>query len=175
MDGPFQANGKRGGKLMTATGIRVGEGALGRVVALHMDPGTDLLKGLQATIESQGLRSAVILSGAGSLRQAVLRNVGSIPGRFPVTDANRVFVAKDEAMELLSLTGNVALRDDGRVVVHGHMVISSGREHGLAYGGHLVEGTIVFSTVEIILAEITGMSLTRSLDPITHAAELSFS
>lgn len=159
---------------MAQTGIRVGEGALGRVVALHMDPGTDVLKGLQAAVASQGLRSAVILSGAGSLRQAVLRNVRSIPNPFPITDANRVFVAKDEAMELLSLTGNVALRHDGRVVVHGHLVISSGQQDGLAYGGHLVEGSIVFSTMEIILAEITGMSLTRSVDAITHAAELTF-
>jgi predicted DNA-binding protein with PD1-like motif len=159
---------------MAQTGIRVGEGALGRVVALHMDPGTDLLKGLQATIESQGLRSAVILSGVGSLRSAVLRNVRGIPGRFPITDADRVFIAKDEIMELLSLTGNVAVRHDGQVVVHGHLVISSGREDGLAYGGHLVEGSIVFSTMEIILAEITGVSLTRSLHAITRAAELTF-
>jgi predicted DNA-binding protein with PD1-like motif len=159
---------------MVETGIRVGEGALGRVVALHMDPGTDLLRGLQATIETQGLRSAVILSGVGSLQPCLLRNVRSVPDRFPITDANRVFVAKDAVTELLSLTGNVAVREDGRVVVHGHLVVSSGREDGLAYGGHLVEGTIVFSTVEIILAEITGVSLTRSADPITHAAELGF-
>ena len=35
-------------------------------------------------------------------------------------------------------------------------------------------GSIVFSTMEIILAEINGMSLTRSVDDITQAAELNF-
>jgi hypothetical protein len=159
---------------MALTGIRVGAGALGRVVALHMDPGVDVLKGIEAVVGSHGLRSAVILSGAGSLRQAVLRNVRSIPNQFPITDANRVYVAKDEPMELLSLTGNVAVRHDGRVVVHGHLTISSGQQDGLAFGGHLVEGSIVFSTMEIILAEITGMTLSRPVDAITHAAELTF-
>jgi uncharacterized protein len=159
---------------MAQTGIRVGEGTLGRVLALHMDPGIDVLNGLQAALAGQGLRSAVILSGAGSLRRAVLRNVRSIPNEFPITNANRVFVAKDEPLELLSLTGNVAVRQDGVVVVHGHLVISSGLQDGLAYGGHLVEGSIVFSTMEIILAEIAGVSLTRTMDPITQAAELTF-
>jgi uncharacterized protein len=159
---------------MELTGIRVGQGALGRVLAVHMDPGTDVLKGLQAALAAQGVRSAVILSGAGSLKQAVLRNVRSIPSQFPITDANRVYVAKDEPMELLVLTGNVAVRQDGAVVVHGHLVISSGLQDGLAYGGHLVEGSIVFSTMEIIVAEVTGIALTRSLDAITRAAELTF-
>jgi predicted DNA-binding protein with PD1-like motif len=159
---------------MVQTGIQVGEGALGRVVALHMEPGTDLLKGIQAVVESHGLRSAVILSGVGSLRPAVLRNVRTAPDRFPITDANRVFVVKDEIMELVTLTGNVAVRHDGQVVVHGHLTISSGREDAVAYGGHLVEGSIVFSTMEIVLAEVIGMSLTRSMHAITHAAELTF-
>ena len=66
------------------------------------------------------------------------------------------------------------MRRDGRGVAHGHLAISSGQQDGLAYGGHLVEGSVVFSTMEIILAEITGMSLTRSVDAITHAAELTF-
>lgn len=159
---------------MALTGIRVGVGTLGRLVAFHMDPGVDVLKGIEAVVESQGLRSAVILSGAGSLRQAVLRNVCSIPDHFPITDANRVYVAKDEPLELLSLTGNVAVRHDGRTVVHGHLTISSGRQDGLAFGGHLVEGPIVFSTMEIILAEVTGVPFARPVDGITHAAELAF-
>ena len=159
---------------MEQPGIRVGEGALGRILALHMDPGTDVLKGLQRALADQGLRSAVIISGAGSLKQAVLRNVRSIPNQFPITDANRVYVAKDEPMELLSLTGNVAVRQDGVVVVHGHLVISSGLQDGLAYGGHLVEGSIVFSTMEILVAEVAGLALTRRVDEITRAAELTF-
>ena len=64
---------------------------------------------------------------------------------------------KDEPLELLSLSGNIARRDDGTVVVHGHMVVSSGLEDGRAYGGHLIEGTIVFSTMELVLAETSGL------------------
>ena len=155
-------------------GIRLAAGSLGRVIAVHLDPGLDLLASIRAVVAEQGITSGIILSGAGSLKRAVLRNVRTFPERFPITDANRVYVAKDEPLELLSLSGNIALRDDGTVVVHGHLVVSSGLEDGRAYGGHLVEGTIVFSTMEIVLAETSGLVLSRATDPITGAAELHF-
>ena len=156
-------------------GIRIGSGSLGRIIAFHMDPDLDVLKSIQAVAAAQGLRSGIILSAAGSLKRAVLRNVRGFPERFPITDANRVYVAKGEPIELLSLTGNIAAKADGSVIVHGHLVISSGLEDGRAYGGHLVEGSIVFTTMEIVLAETSGLALTRGTDPITQAAELYFS
>jgi hypothetical protein len=41
--------------------------------------------------------------------------------------------------------------------------------------GHLDEGTIVLSAVATVLEEVTWMSITRSMDSITHVAELAFS
>lgn len=155
-------------------GIRLASGSLGRIIAVHLDPGLDLLAAIRAVVTDQGITSGIILSGAGSLKKAVLRNVRTFPDQFPITDANRIYVPKDEPMELLSLTGNIARRDDGTVVVHGHMVISSGLQDGLAYGGHLVEGTIIFTTMELVLAETSGVHFDRAKDPITGAAELYF-
>ena len=154
------------------TGIRMATGRLGRIVAFHMDPGLDLLKAIRSIVAEQGIHSGIILSGVGSLKTAVLRDLRTFPDAFPITDANRVYVAREEPIELLSLTGNIARRDDGTVVVHGHLIISSGMEDGRAYGGHLVEGSVVFSTMEIVLAETTGVALQRAVDPITGAAEL---
>lgn len=48
------------------------------------------------------------------------------------------------------------------------------KEDGLAYGGHLTEGTIIMSLAEIAVAEITGLSMVRRLDPESKAPEIYF-
>ena len=50
-------------------GIRLATGSLGRVIAVHLDPGLDLLASIQAVVAEQGITSGIILSGAGSLKQ----------------------------------------------------------------------------------------------------------
>jgi hypothetical protein len=74
-------------------------------------------------------------------------------------------------MELLSLSGNIS-RKDGEVSIHGHITISSGLDDGRAYGGHLIEGCVVFSTCEVIIAEITGLEMKRNIDSETRVLEL---
>jgi predicted DNA-binding protein with PD1-like motif len=44
----------------------------------------------------------------------------------------------------------------------------------LAYGGYLLKGTEIFSTGEIVIAEITGCRMIRLEDPETKAQELYF-
>ncbi len=75
-------------------GVRLGAGSLGRVIALHLAPDTDLLKAIKEVIKGEKITSGLILSGAGSLKQCVLRNVRTFPERFPITDQNRVYVSK---------------------------------------------------------------------------------
>ena len=58
-------------------------------------------------------------------------------------------VTLDEQIELLSLIGDVALKD-GEPVVHAHAVI--GRKDGTAYGDHLLEAHIR-PTCEVVLTE----------------------
>jgi predicted DNA-binding protein with PD1-like motif len=58
-------------------------------------------------------------------------------------------VTLDEQVELLSLIGDVALKD-GKPVVHAHAVI--GKKDGTAYGGHLLEAHIR-PTCEVVLTE----------------------
>ena len=38
-------------------------------------------------------------------------------------------------------------------------------KNGKAYGGHLVEGTIVLMTADIVIGEITGIEMRREYDP----------
>jgi len=69
-------------------------------------------------------------------------------------------VTLDEQMELLSLIGDVALKD-GKPMVHAHAVI--GRKDGTAHGGHLFEAHIR-PTCEVVLTE-SPSHLQKQVDP----------
>ena len=153
--------------------IRMSQGALGRVMAIRLGPGCDLLKSLERIAKRENLRSAVILSAAGSLSQVTLRNVRLFPEEFPIVDRNRIYTPKKEPLELLSLSGNVAM-SDGETYVHCHVTVSSGLDNGQAYGGHLTEGCVILSFCEVIIVEVEGFEMKRGADPETGALELYF-
>jgi uncharacterized protein len=69
-------------------------------------------------------------------------------------------VTLDEQVELLSLIGDVALKD-GEPVVHAHAVI--GRKDGTAHGGHLLKAHIR-PTCEVVLTE-SPTHLQKFIDP----------
>jgi len=153
--------------------VRIGKGALGKVVAFRLGPGCDLMKSIEEIAKKENIQSGLVLSGAGSLSQVTLRNVRLFPDEFPVMDRNRIYTPKKEPLELLSLSGNISKRD-GEIHVHCHITISSGLDDGRAYGGHLVEGCLILSYCEIIIAEITGLEMKRDIDPETRGPELFF-
>jgi hypothetical protein len=153
--------------------IRKCTGSLSRVIAARFAPGCDLAESIETIAQEENITDGVILSGAASLRKAVLRNVGRFPGKFPITDDVRVFARRTDPMELLAISGNISTRD-GHVHLHCHIVVSSGEEDGRAYGGHLMKGTEIFSTGEIVIAEITGCRMIRLEDPETKGQELYF-
>ena len=66
----------------------------------------------------------------------------------------------DEQVEVLALTGNVAMFD-GEPLVHAHVTL--GRRDGSALGGHLKQG-IVRPTLEVTLQELPE-PVDRALDP----------
>ncbi len=69
-------------------------------------------------------------------------------------------VVLDEQVELLSLVGDIALKD-GQPQVHAHLVI--GKSDGTAHGGHLMEAH-VRPTCEVILTE-SPQHLQKQIDP----------
>jgi predicted DNA-binding protein with PD1-like motif len=66
----------------------------------------------------------------------------------------------EEQVEVLSLIGDVALKD-GEPQVHAHMVV--GRRDGTAHGGHLMKA-VVRPTCELILTE-NPAHLRKQMDP----------
>lgn len=74
-------------------------------------------------------------------------------------------VSLDEQIELLSLIGDVALKD-GKPQVHAHAVV--GKRDGTAHGGHLLEAHIR-PTCEVVLTE-SPAHLKKEFDPAAGIA-----
>jgi uncharacterized protein len=75
----------------------------------------------------------------------------------------------DEQVEVLSLVGDIALKEDGTPQVHAHVIV--GDANGLARGGHLMEAH-VWPTLELILEE-SPAHLRRRSDPESSLALIS--
>ena len=61
-------------------------------------------------------------------------------------------IEMNESMEILSCLGNIAT-NDGEIIIHAH--ISFGNSEGKAFGGHLIEGSIIAPLVKICLLLIS--------------------
>jgi predicted DNA-binding protein with PD1-like motif len=77
----------------------------------------------------------------------------------------QIAVKLDEQVELLSLIGDIALKDN-EPQIHAHLVI--GRRDGTAYGGHLLKAT-VRPTCELVVTE-SPRHLQKEIDPASGIA-----
>ena len=122
--------------------------------ALRLRPGQDPKAALDDFARANQLQAACVLTCVGSLTRAVLR-----------------FANREEAVtltgyfEIVSLTG--AFSQEGG---HYHISISDGE--GRTYGAHLMDGSAVYTTAEIVLAELDNVRFLRTFDPQTGYPEL---
>jgi predicted DNA-binding protein with PD1-like motif len=125
-------------------------GSFARVLVLRFKYQTDLLAGLEKMVKEQKVRNAVILAGAGSVRNY---HVHAVSNRtFP---SKNVFVKDPTApADIVSMNGYVI---DGRI--HAHMTMATA-EH--AFGGHLEPGTDVFTFAIVTVGVLDdGVDLSR--------------
>ena len=120
---------------------------------LVFETGDELAKGLLEFAEQEKL-SAASFKAVGALSSVHLGGFSWESKKYEPS------VTLDEQVELLSLIGDVALRD-GKPVVHAHAVI--GKKDGTAHGGHLLEAHIR-PTCEVILTE-SPIHLQKQIDP----------
>ena len=112
---------------------------LERTLILRFKYQADLLAGLERMVKENGIRNAVILAGAGSLRNYHIHTVSN--STFP---SKNVFVKDPTApSDLLNMNGYVV---DGRV--HAHVTLAN--PDG-AFGGHLEPDTTVFTFAVVTL------------------------
>jgi predicted DNA-binding protein with PD1-like motif len=116
------------------------------------ETGDELAEGLQRFAESNGL--------GGSSFQAIGALSDVRVGWFNWETKKYETAAEfHEQVEVLSLVGDIALKD-GKPVVHAHLIV--GRRDGTAHGGHLLEAR-VRPTLELVLTE-SSHHLTKVMD-----------
>lgn len=122
--------------------------------ALRLHPGQDLKKELVNFATQNGLEAGFIITCVGSLRYAALRMANK-----PET------VYLEDKFEIVSLVGT--LSNDGP---HLHISLSDG--NGKMIGGHLQDGSQIYTTAEIVLGDLEDSVFTRPIDPETTYDEL---
>ncbi len=124
-----------------------------KTFALIFETGDEIATGLKAFAKEQSL--------AGSSFKAIGALSAVKLGWFDwETKEYRTSVELEEQVELLSLIGDVAVKD-GEPQVHAHVVV--GKSDGAALGGHLQSAT-VRPTCELILTE-SPEHLQKQIDP----------
>jgi len=131
-----------------------------KTYALIFESGDEATSGLLDFAKRQGL--------AGSHFTAIGAFSHVILGYFDLAIREFKKIPIGEQVEVLSLVGDIALKD-GEPIVHAHVVV--GKSDGTAWGGHLLEAH-VRPTLEIMLVE-TPTHLLRRYDPETGLAPIS--
>jgi uncharacterized protein len=98
--------------------------------------------------------AAFVAACSGSLRVAAIR----FADRTETTTLNGPF-------EIVALSGTLS-----RNGAHLHVTVSD--REGKTIGGHLSEGSIVYTTAEVVLVELVDARFRREVDPATGYREL---
>jgi predicted DNA-binding protein with PD1-like motif len=125
-----------------------------KAIAIRLKPGEDLKVQLDAFIKANGIKAASIVTCVGSLQQAAIRYANQ-PGTDTLTGK----------FEIVSLTGT--MEETGS-----HLHISISDSTGRTIGGHLKEGSIVYTTAEIVLGLLPDIVFERQVDPTYGYKEL---
>ena len=140
----------------------------GRCYVLRISPGSNLIERIRALAALKDCRRAAILSGIGAVGNVTLRNLKE-GAEMPINKDKVADTTFTGPFEMMSLEGNIVPMA-GKPVIHLHAVL--GREDGTLIGGHLFDAT-VFTTVELVLAEMTDSMVVKSRDELTGMAEMT--
>jgi len=125
-----------------------------KVVPLRLQPSADLRQALEAWMGEQQEQAGCLISAVGSLSLAQLRLAGA-------TQATAI----QGELEILSLSGTLA--PDG---AHLHTAVAD--NSGAVIGGHLCVGSLVRTTVELVIGLLPEWRFSREFDQATGHAEL---
>ena len=127
----------------------------GRRFLGRLPHGHDLIAVIQAFCRNALIQTASF-SVIGAVSEVTL-------GAYDPKQQVYVTFTRKAALEIVSLSGNVSLKD-GQPFVHAHLVLAD--ENGQTSGGHLFSETIVYAG-EIDLQELIGPPLERAYDAAT--------
>lgn len=122
--------------------------------AIRLLPGQDLRQEVTKLIFREKISAGVVISSVGSLTQATLRMANG-------TDA----LVLQGPFEIVSLNGTLSV--DGP-----HLHISLADHKGQMIGGHLLEGSLIHTTCELVIQTLSGLEFRREMDSKTGFKEL---
>ena len=154
----------------------IGKGQMNRIVMGKLGMDIDLLQGIEELVKREGVRTGVILSGIGALKKATFRNLKVLPPDLKVEKHHRLYLELEQPMEIVSLTGWMATREDGEAEVHAHFSASTVMEDKVVtLGGHLIPGTLTSVKVVIVIGVIEESNIIAGLDPRINQMDVRFS
>jgi predicted DNA-binding protein with PD1-like motif len=154
----------------------IGKGRIDRIVMGKLRMDIDLLQGIEELVKREGVRTGVILSGIGALKKATFRNLKVLPPDLKVEKHHRLYLELEQPMEIVSLTGWIATREDGEAEVHAHFSASTVMEDKVVtLGGHLIPGTLTSVKVVIVIGVIEESNIIAGLDPRINQMDVRFS
>ena len=127
-----------------------------KTICKRLHRGDDLLKSIQELAREHHIAAGVVLSAVGCISEGVVRDASGVTLR-----------EIGEPCEIVSLNGTVS-----RARCHLHIALS--KEDLSTVGGHLVEGCIINTTCELVIAELPGLSFGVEQDAETGYDELIF-
>jgi len=140
------------------------KGKIGQMVSARILPGGDLIHGIEKICIENGIESGT-LSVIGSLEKATFM----IPVK---KDETKMGVGYSEPITITGpleiLTGKGFISKDQEsengLFIHIHGII--GDDKGRLYGGHFLKGeNPVLLTLDVVILEFRGISLSRDYDP----------
>jgi len=139
---------------------------LGNSYYIRMDKGDEVVATILDVCRREGIRSATF-SGIGGCSSAEIQVFRPEQGEF---ETERV----EGLLELVSLTGNVILRDDGELSHHVHALFAyQGADGQRIAAGHLKSSTVLY-TAEIELRPVEGGVIGAALNQETGTYFWSF-
>jgi len=143
----------------------IGRGRIDRIVLAKLGVDVDLLAGIRELIKREGVRTGVILSGIGALKKATFRNVKTMPPDFNVKEHDRLYLELAQPMEIVSLTGWIATKEDGEAEIHAHFSASTVMDDRVVtLGGHLTSGTLTSIKVVVVIGIIEDTDIQAAMD-----------
>ena len=114
-----------------------------QTTAVRLQPGEDLKSEVSRIACDHQLQAACVISAVGSLSEVSLRL------------ANRAETTTFEGKhEIISLSGTLSKNG-----IHLHMSVAN--SDGQVFGGHVMEGSVIHTTLEIVIAELKELVFTR--------------
>lgn len=137
-------------------------GTIKNVYAVRFEPGEDVMEGLLAACKFHGIQHGMIITALGSLDGASFFDPAPIAGK-PGLYAYGDPIELPAPVELISLSGIICVGEEGVTQTHVHCTVAD--MNGTAYAGHFKEGNKVLTTVELIIGELDGIYMGRSVEP----------